>query len=39
VALPGGLTWPVIFVNLAVLAVLILLWSRLFRFGGGRVEV
>jgi NADH-quinone oxidoreductase subunit H len=39
VALPGGLTWPVIFVNLAVMAVLILLWSRLFRFGGGRVEV
>jgi NADH-quinone oxidoreductase subunit H len=39
VALPGGLTWPVIFVNLAVTAVLILLWSRLFRFGGGRVEV
>jgi NADH-quinone oxidoreductase subunit H len=39
VVLPGGLTWPVIGINLAVTVVLVLLWSRLFRLGGGRVEV
>jgi len=32
--------WPFMFVNWAIAAALILLWSRLFfKFGGGRVEV
>ncbi len=32
--------WPFIFVNWAVAAILILLWSKLFfKLGGGRVEV
>jgi len=32
--------WPFMFVNWAIAAVLILLWSRLFfKLGGGRVEV
>jgi len=39
IILQGNLTWPVIFLNLAIMAVLILLWSKLFRLGGGRVEV
>jgi len=39
IILQGVLTWPVIFLNLAIMAVLILLWSKLFRLGGGRVEV
>lgn len=36
---PEGLPWAMIFVNLAIMAVLILLWSKLFKLGGGRVEV
>ena len=36
---PDGLPWVMIFVNLAITAVLILLWSKLFKLGGGRVEV
>ena len=36
---PEGLPWGMIFVNLAIMAVLILLWSKLFKLGGGRVEV
>lgn len=39
VALPDGLPWFIILVNLAIMAVLILLWSRFFKLGGGRVEV
>jgi len=39
VALPGGLSWPVVLVNLVIMAVLVLVWSRLFRTGGGRVEI
>jgi len=34
-----GLGWPVVLVNLAVMAVLIPLWAKLVRFGGGRVAV
>jgi len=34
-----SLPWPIILVNLVVLGVLILLWSRLYRLGGGRVGV
>jgi NADH-quinone oxidoreductase subunit H len=39
IALPEALPWPIIFLNLAIMAALILLWSKLFRLGGGRVEV
>jgi len=39
VVLPEALPWPVIFVNLAIMAVLVVLWSKFFRLGGGRVEV
>lgn len=35
----GGLPWWVIFINLPAAVILIYLWSRLFRFGGGRVAV
>ena len=34
-----SLPWPIIPVNMAILVVLVLLWSRLYRLGGGRVEV
>jgi NADH-quinone oxidoreductase subunit H len=37
--LPEALPWTIIFLNLAIMAVLIALWSKLFRLGGGRVEV
>lgn len=36
---PEGLPWFLIFVNFAIAAVLILLWSKLFRLGWGKVEV
>lgn len=36
----GELPWPFIFVNFAIAAVLIIVWSKLFfKLGGGRVEV
>jgi len=38
-ALPEELEWVMIIVNFAVAAALVLLWSRLFRLGWGRVEV
>jgi len=39
VAWPEGIPWPVIFLNLAIMVVLILLWSKFFKLGGGRVGV
>ena len=39
ILLPEALPWPVIFLNLAIMAVLIILWSKFFRLGGGRIEV
>ncbi len=36
---PEMLPWMMVVVNFAVAGVLILLWSRLFALGGGRVEV
>jgi len=36
---PQGLPWVLVFVNWAIMAVLVLLWSKLFRLGGGRVEI
>ena len=37
--LPAGLPWPIIFLNLAIAVVLVIVWSRFFQLGGGRVEV
>jgi len=36
---PEGLPWGVVFLNFAIMAVLILLWSKFYSLGGGRVEV
>ncbi|MFC1592814.1 NADH-quinone oxidoreductase subunit NuoH [Candidatus Omnitrophota bacterium] len=36
---PTALPWVLILVNLAIMAILILLWSKLFKLGWGRVEV
>jgi NADH-quinone oxidoreductase subunit H len=33
------LPWWIMFVNFAIAAILILAWSKLFKLGGGRVEV
>ncbi|MBI2832544.1 MAG: NADH-quinone oxidoreductase subunit NuoH [Chloroflexi bacterium] len=38
-AWPGGVPWPMLFVNIGIMAVLIVSWSRLFKFGWGRVKV
>ena len=39
ILIPEALSWPMIFVNLAITAILIPLWSKFFKLGGGRVEV
>ncbi len=36
---PTALPWVVIIINFAIMAVLILIWSRFFKLGWGRVEV
>jgi len=36
---PEALPWTVIFINLVIAAVLVVLWSKLSRLGGGQVEV
>ena len=36
---PDGLPWPLIFINFAIMVILIVLWSRFFKLGWGRVEV
>ena len=36
---PEVLPWTVMFLNLAIMAILIVLWSKFFQLGGGRVEV
>ncbi|UCH42809.1 MAG: NADH-quinone oxidoreductase subunit NuoH [Dehalococcoidales bacterium] len=38
-AWPDALPWGVIFLNFAIAVVLVLLWSKLFKLGWGRVEV
>ncbi len=38
-AWPDALPWVMILVNIAIMAVLVLLWSKLFKLGWGRVEV
>ena len=37
--LPESMPWIMIIINFAFAGILILLWSRLFTLGGGRVEV
>ena len=39
VAMPDASPWVMIVINVPVMAVLILLWSRFFKLGWGRVEV
>jgi len=36
---PAALPWVMVPVNIAIMAVLVLLWSKLFKLGWGRVEV
>ena len=36
---PVALPWVMVPVNIAIMAVLVLLWSKLFKLGWGRVEV
>lgn len=36
---PVALPWIIVIVNIAIMAVLILLWSKFFKLGGGRLEV
>ncbi len=36
---PDALPWILVPINLAIMALLILLWSKLFKLGWGRVEV
>ncbi|MBA7487035.1 NAD(P)H-quinone oxidoreductase subunit 1, chloroplastic [subsurface metagenome] len=38
-AWPIGLPWIMILVNFAIMVVLVLLWSKFFKLGWGRVEV
>ncbi|MDD5313547.1 MAG: NADH-quinone oxidoreductase subunit NuoH [Dehalococcoidia bacterium] len=37
--IPANLQWTMVLINFGFAAVLILLWSKLFTLGGGRVEV
>ena len=39
IVLPEAFPWPIIFLNLAIAVVMVVLWSKFFRLGGGRVEV
>jgi NADH-quinone oxidoreductase subunit H len=39
VVLPAVSPWIIVLINIAVMVVLVLLWSRLFKLGWGRVEV
>ncbi len=36
---PEGLPWFAVFINIAIMVVLVAAWSRLFKFGWGRVAV
>ena len=39
ILLPETLPWPIIFLNLGIAAGLVIVWSKFFQLGGGRVEV
>jgi len=36
---PDGLPWLMVVINIAIMVILILIWSKLFKLGWGRVEV
>lgn len=36
---PGAAPWLLVVINIAIMIVLVLAWSRLFKFGWGKVEV
>jgi len=36
---PDALPWIVIIINFAIMGILILLWSKFFKLGWGRLEV
>ena len=36
---PEGLPWIMVIVNIAIMAILVVLWSKFFKLGRGRVEV
>jgi NADH-quinone oxidoreductase subunit H len=38
-AWPDGVPWGMIFVNIAIMVVLVALWSKFFKLGMGRLEV
>jgi len=38
-AWPEALLWVMIPVNIAIMVILVLIWSKFFKLGGGRVEV
>ena len=38
-AWPTALPWIIVIVNFAIMAIIILLWSKLFKLGWGRIEV
>jgi NADH-quinone oxidoreductase subunit H len=38
-AWPDSLPWLMVVINIAIMAVLVLLWSKFFKLGWGRVEV
>jgi NADH-quinone oxidoreductase subunit H len=38
-AWPDALPWIMVIINIAVMAVLILIWSKFFKLGRGRIEV
>jgi NADH-quinone oxidoreductase subunit H len=38
-AWPDGVPWGMIFVNIAIMVVLVVLWSKFFKLGMGRLEV
>ncbi len=38
-AWPDGLPWGVIFMNIAIMLILVVLWSKFFKLGWGRIEV
>ncbi|MFH1646092.1 MAG: NADH-quinone oxidoreductase subunit NuoH [Chloroflexota bacterium] len=36
---PGGLPWGLIIVNIAIMVILVVVWSKFFKLGWGRLEV
>ena len=36
---PNALPWILVIINIAIMVVLVVLWSRFFKLGWGRVEV